>query len=205
MPKEIRSRRRPGDNDAASTESPARNETSPEPATPEVSDEIASSIETDSEPLTVEQAKLVHMRILQIRGMTQAEIGKFFGVSSRTIRNWIKRAIELKIGLDIKMKPDAAVAEMLLGFAADEAELVDWKRQAEKAGDNRLALNFAKERRKLRSERFKLLRSLGLCAGYSLPTIDAEDGADANPFISLFGDLFAPQGPDEEDQHDHSS
>jgi hypothetical protein len=61
MAKKIRSRCRPGDNGVAPSEQPTvPNETSPEPTSPEVNDEIASCIETDSEPLTVEQGPEKH-------------------------------------------------------------------------------------------------------------------------------------------------
>jgi hypothetical protein len=206
MPKKIRNRRRPIKNDAEPTEQPtAPNEASPEPTTPEVSAETAAS--SDSESLTPERAKLLQMLMLQFQGKTQVEMGKFFGRSDRTIRYWRKQANELKIGLKLDVKAEAEVSDMLFRFAARESELIKWKRQAEANGDSRMMMDCAKELRKLNSERIKQLKNLGLFDGYDMTSNGTEDDADTEAILmmSLLGDVLAPQGPDEGDQHDHSS
>lgn len=206
MSKKIRSRQRPIAKDAAPTEQPTTsNETSSEPTIPEVSAETATS--SDSESLTPERAKLLQMLMLQFQGKTQVEIGKFFGRCDRTIRNWCKQANELKIGLKLDVKAEAEVSDMLLRFAARESELIKWKRQAEADGDSRMMMDCAKELRKLNSERIKQLKNLGLFDGYDMTSNGTEDDADTDAVLmmSLLGDVLAPQGPDEGDQHDHSA
>ncbi len=206
MPKKIRNRRRPIKNDAEPTEQPTiPDETSPEPTTPEVSAETAAS--SDSESLTPERAKLLQIRMLKFQGKTQVEMGKYFGRCDRTIRYWIRRANELNIRLKLDVKADAEVSDMLLRFAARESELLKWKRQAEADGDKPMMMNCAKELRKLNSEHIKQLEKLGLFDGYNMTSTDNEDDADtdADLMMSLLGDILAPQGPDEGDQHDHSS
>ncbi|MBT4563329.1 MAG: helix-turn-helix domain-containing protein [Rhodospirillaceae bacterium] len=205
MAKKIRSRRRPIVNGAAPTKQPTTDETSPDPTIPQVSVETAPS--SDSAPVAVDRAKLLQMLMLQFQGKTQVEIGKFFGCCDRTIRNWCKQANELKIGLKLDVKAEAEVSDMLLRFAARESELIKWKRQAEADGDSRMMMDCAKELRKLNSERIKQLKNLGLFDGYDMTSNGTEDDADTDAVLmmSLLGDVLAPQGPDEGDQHDHSA
>jgi hypothetical protein len=208
MAKKIRSRCRPGDNGVAPTEQPtAPNEASPEPTMPEVNDEIVSSAESDSEPLTVKQAKLLQLRVLQLQGKKQKEMAKHFGVTRRAIRYWDKRARSLRIGLDIDVQAKAMISAMLVRFTALEAELIEWKRDAEATGNDRTKLACAKELRQLNLDRIGQLNKLGLFDGFRF-TLEGEQNASdvgADLLISLLGDVLAPHDPDEGGENGHSS
>jgi hypothetical protein len=206
MSKKIRSRQRPIAKDAAPTEQPTTpNEASPEPATPEVNDEIISSAESDSEPLTAAQAKLLQMRVLQLQGKRQKEMAKHFGISDRAIRYWDKRARSLRIGLDIDVQAKAMISAMLVRFTALEAELIEWKRDAEATGNDRTKLACAKELRQLNLDRIRQLNTLGLFDGFRFTLEGEQNGSDAGAdlLMSLLGDVLAPQDPDEGGENDH--
>ena len=109
-----------------------------------------------------DDAKLYLCLAMQLQGRTQKEIAEHFHVTDRTIRNWFDKLKGRKIAISKDLDPHNEISLALLRFAAREAELLQWKRDAEADCDRKAMERFAKELRRLEKDHFDFLRRLGL-------------------------------------------
>jgi len=179
----------------------------PQKTCPGNTDAQADGPSDHTDGVTVEEIKLRQLLVLQLQGRKQQEIARHFGVTERTIRNWIQRASDLKLAIPGGLDPAREVGRTLLRFYAREAELLTWKRDAEAAGDRKEMRACAKDLRNLEKDRVQFLDRLGLYARLRFPPQDAEDptAAQADQLAEMVegligacpGFLTRPDDPEE--------
>ncbi len=176
MSKQIRSRARDvAAREAASEERIApRNGSSAQPVDPK---EPAADGSADQQGVTIDDAKLHLCLLMHLQGRTQKEIAKHFGVTDRTIRNWFEKLKDRKLAISKDLDPHNEVSRTLFRFAAREAELLEWKRDAEADCDRKAMQAFAKELRQLEKARFDFLRRLGLFTDLRFKVRPEEDSS----------------------------
>ncbi len=124
-----------------------------------------------------DDAKLYLCLAMQLQGRTQKEIAEHFHVTDRTIRNWFDKLKGRKIAISKDLDPHNEISLTLLRFAAREAELLQWKRDAEADCDRKAMQGFAKELRQLEKDRFDFLRRLGLFTDLRFKVRPEEDSS----------------------------
>lgn len=114
----------------------------------------------------LDEAKLRALFLLLLQGRTQKDCARHFGVTDRTIRNWIKRLDELRPDILQALNPEKEIVIALCRFAAREAELLSWKTDAEDDGDSKTKISCNKGLRQLEHERQAYLDKIGLFSNY---------------------------------------
>lgn len=153
----------------------------------------------------LDEAKLRALFLLLLQGRTQKDCARYFGVTDRTIRNWIKRLDDLRLDILQALDPEKEIVIALCRFAAREAELLSWKTDAENDGDSKTKVSCNKELRRLERERQAFLEKIGLFSNYRPQFNVAKDPAaeEANYIAGIAAGLL--QFSDlESDQNDRS-
>lgn len=148
----------------------------------------------DRQGVTIDDAKLSLCLVLCLQGRTQKEIAERFDVTDRTVRNWLEKLKRRKLAFSKDLDPHSEVSRTLCRFAAREAELLEWTREAEVDCDRKAMQGFARELRQLEKDRFDLLRRLGLFDDLKFKVRSEEDSSakQADLLTGLIHDLVAP-------------
>ena len=178
--REVRKRVRPRKRTSPAAETPAQ---SPEPTT-----ETGGNGRPDERAgESIEDAKLYLLQILILQGKTQEEIGDFFGVSGRTIRNWKKRPANRPSRLLDQIDAKSELTQFVLRFAAREHELLRWMRDAEAENDKKSLLACNKQLRELQKERYRFLCDIGAFKGVKLTGSDTGEQIQTDLMNQLLG------------------
>ena len=147
---------------------------------------------TEATEIAVEDAKLQLLLGLHLRNWSQRRMADYFDVTERTIRNWLTKLKSRKLIISKDLDPLGEVIRSLCRFAAMEADLLDWKCEAETAKDFKAMLAFSKELRQLEKARFEFLNRLDLFDQVQLLSGAGEDGSvrQADLVFNLTREIF---------------
>lgn len=142
--------------------------------------------------LTVDEAKLNMLALMQLLDWKQNQMAEFFGVSDRTIRNWLPELRNRRISLPEGLDPQREFSRILLQFDAGKAELEAIKHDARAIGDLKIQLACAKELRSLEKERYELLARHQTFAGIQIGSANDQDRSaqDARQLLEMATTLF---------------
>ncbi len=112
------------------------------------------------------------MRLLDWK---QSQIAEYFGVTDRTIRNWLRELKDRRICLSEGLDPQREFSRILLQFDARKAEIEAIKHDARAVGDLKIQLACAKESRSLERERYEFLARHQTFAGIQIGLANDQD------------------------------
>jgi predicted transcriptional regulator len=96
---------------------------------------------------------------------TQAEIGRHFNRTERTIRHWIKEAKRRNLVTLKTTGPEDMLAQTFFEFAQYRADLLSAKSQAKEAGDMVAVAGYINQLRKLAFDKFRIAEKAGYIDG----------------------------------------
>ena len=141
---------------------------------------------------TVDEAKLDLLALMQLLDWKQNQMAEFFGVSDRTIRNWLPELRDRRINLPEGLDPLREFNRILLQCDAGRAELEAIKQDARAMGDLKIQLTCAKDLRNLEKERYEFLARHQTFAGIQIGAVNDQDrnAQDARQLLEMAATLF---------------
>lgn len=155
----------------------------------------------DSKGVDAEEARFRLLFMMQLRGCSQKKMAQHFGVTTRTIRNWLPKLAGLKLPILENIDPNDEVGRILCRYAVRETELLEWKCAAETDRDYRVMIAISKELRLLEKSRCDFLDRIGLFHGLRLPDLTDDDRSarQAEFLLGSIHSLLAFDTPPPED------
>ena len=141
---------------------------------------------------TVDEAKLNMLALMQLLDWKQNQMAKFFGVSDRTIRNWLPEVRHRRISLPEGLDPQREFSRILLQFDARRAGLEAIKQDARAIGDLKIQLACVKQSGSLEKERYEFLARHQTFAGIKIGSANDQDRSaqDARQLLEMAATLF---------------
>lgn len=151
--------------------------------------------------ISAEDARLRMLFMMRLRGFSQKEMARQFRVTTRTIRNWLPKLAGLKLPILENIDPNDEVGRILCRYEVREAELLEWKREAETVRDFKSMVAISKELRLLEKTRCDFLDRRGLFNDLRLPNFVKDVSAGQAEFLhsSLISLIEISEDDDGED------
>ena len=143
----------------------------------------------DHKDVAPDEAKLTALAIMKARGFTQIKMADEFGMSVRTIHNWLKKLSAIENKILEHMDPNGEVERILCRYGILELEIKECQRIAIETKDPKTSLACIKERRCLEHDRNGFLERIGLFDRVQLPDNARPDPTadDASMLSDIFG------------------
>lgn len=142
----------------------------PAPPSPDASDDPEAEAAARHDDATT--ARGVAILRLVAMGCRQSEIAARYGVTTRTIRNWIEEAQKRQLGAFRSTPPDALMAETDFLHTTLREELLRRMDAATVAGDTRLWIELVKQVRAVETDRYIVRERVGFFLNYAPPRYD---------------------------------